>query len=119
MQRKNAAMGGSPLTGDPTCFVSRQHVRGVLLERSDLFYVVEERCGLLRGNTMITIAGVPVKTRVPRTVWVIAALLTLLSLSSTLTRTAPGFLVSDQRQVAITHHASIAGASFIVGTAAW
>jgi len=56
---------------------------------------------------MITIASVPVKTRVPPTVWVIAALLTLLSLGSTLTHTAPGFMVAEQRQVAINHQASM------------
>jgi hypothetical protein len=56
---------------------------------------------------MITIASVPVKTRVPLTAWVIAALLTLMSLASTLTHTAPGFMVADQRQVAINHQASM------------
>ena len=56
---------------------------------------------------MITIASVPVKTRVPLTAWVIAALLTLLSLASTLAHTAPGLMVAEQRQVATNHHASM------------
>ena len=41
---------------------------------------------------MITIAGVPVKTRVPLTAWVIAGMLMLVSLASTLTHTAPVML---------------------------
>ena len=36
---------------------------------------------------MITIAGVPVKTRVPSTAWVIAGMLMLVSLASTLMHT--------------------------------
>ena len=56
---------------------------------------------------MITIASVPVKTRVPLTAWVIAGLLTFVSLASTLTHTAPGVMVADQRAVAINHQASM------------
>ena len=56
---------------------------------------------------MITIANVPVKTRVPLTAWVIAALLTLVSLASTLMHTAPGFMVADQRAMVINHQASM------------
>ena len=56
---------------------------------------------------MITIASVPVKTRIPLTAWVIAGLLTLVSLASTLTHTAPGVMVADQRPVAINHQASM------------
>jgi hypothetical protein len=56
---------------------------------------------------MITIAGVPVKTRVPLIGWVIVALLMLFSLASTLTHTAPGFMVADHGQVAIHHQASM------------
>ena len=56
---------------------------------------------------MITIASVPVKTRVPLTAWVIAGLLTLASLASTLTHTAPGSMVADQRAVVINHQASM------------
>ena len=56
---------------------------------------------------MITIANVPVKTRVPLTAWVIAGLLTLVSLASTLTHTASGFMVADQRTVIINHQASM------------
>ena len=56
---------------------------------------------------MITIASVPVKTRVPLTAWVIAGLLTLVSLASTLTHTASGFMVADQRAVVINHQASM------------
>ena len=56
---------------------------------------------------MITIASVPVKTRVPLTAWVIAGMLTLVSLASTLTHTAPGVMVADQRAVVINHQASM------------
>ena len=56
---------------------------------------------------MITIASVPIKTRVPLTAWVIAGLLTLVSLASTLTHTASGFMVADQRAVVINHQASM------------
>ena len=56
---------------------------------------------------MITIASVPVKTRVPLTAWVIAALLALVSLASTLTHTAPGFMVADQRAAVVNHQASM------------
>jgi hypothetical protein len=56
---------------------------------------------------MITIGSVPVKTRVPLTAWVIAGLLTLVSLASTLTHTASGFMVADQRAVVINHQASM------------
>jgi hypothetical protein len=56
---------------------------------------------------MITIASVPVKTRIPLTAWVIAGLLTLVSLVSTLTHTAPGVMVAEQRPVAINHQASM------------
>jgi hypothetical protein len=55
---------------------------------------------------MITIASVPVKTRVPLTAWVIAGLLTLVSLASTL-NTASGFMVADQRAVVINHQSSM------------
>ena len=56
---------------------------------------------------MTIIAGVPVKTRVPLTAWVIAGLLTLMSLTSTLTHTASGFMVADQNAAAINHQASM------------
>ena len=56
---------------------------------------------------MITIASTLVRTRVPLTAWVIAGLLTLVSLASTLTHTAPSFVVADQRAVAINHQASM------------
>ena len=56
---------------------------------------------------MITIASVPVKTRVPLTAWVIAGLLTLVSLTSTLTHAAPGFMMADQRAVVVNHQASM------------
>jgi hypothetical protein len=56
---------------------------------------------------MITMANVPVRTRVPLTAWVIAGLLTLVSLASTLTHTAPGFMVADQRMVVVNHQASM------------
>ena len=56
---------------------------------------------------MITIAGVPVKTRVPLSAWVIAGLLTLVSLGSTLTHTAPDFMVADQSAVTINHQTSM------------
>ena len=56
---------------------------------------------------MITIASVPVKTRVPLTAWVIAGLLTLVALASTPTHTAPDFMVADQRAVVINHQASM------------
>ena len=54
---------------------------------------------------MIRIASVPIKSRVPLTAWAIAGLLTLLSLASTLTHTAPGFMVADQSTVVINHQA--------------
>ena len=47
---------------------------------------------------MITIASVPVKTRVPLTAWVIAGARSS-PLASTLTHTSPGFMVADQRAV--------------------
>ena len=56
---------------------------------------------------MTTIASVPVKTRVPLTAWIVAGLLTLVSLASTLTHTAPGFVVADQRALVINHQASM------------
>ncbi len=56
---------------------------------------------------MITIVGVPVKTRVPLTAWVIAGMLMLVSLASALTHTAPGMLVADQRAVVSNHQASM------------
>ena len=56
---------------------------------------------------MTTIASVPIKTRVPLTAWVVAGLLTLASLTSTLTHTAPGFVVADQRALVINHQASM------------
>ena len=54
---------------------------------------------------MITIAGVPVKTRIPLTAWVIAWVLMLVSLASTLTHIAPGVMVADQAAVIINHQA--------------
>ena len=56
---------------------------------------------------MITIASVPIKTRVPLTLWVIAGLLTLVSLASTLTHTVPGFIMPDHRAMVINHQASM------------
>jgi hypothetical protein len=57
---------------------------------------------------MITIGSVPVKTRVPLTAWVIAGLLALLSLASTLTHTsAPGLVVAEQRAAVVNHPASM------------
>ena len=69
--------------------------------------LLENGAGSTRGNTMITIAGVPVKTRVPLTAWVIAGLLMLVSLVSTLTHIAPSVMVADQRAVIINHQASM------------
>ena len=56
---------------------------------------------------MITIAGVPVNTRVPLTAWVIAGVLMLVSLASTLTHIAPSVMVADQRVVVSVHQASM------------
>jgi hypothetical protein len=69
--------------------------------------LLENGAGSTRGNTMITIAGVPVKTRVPLTAWVIAGVLMLVSLASTLTHIAPSVMVADQSAVIINHQASM------------
>jgi hypothetical protein len=69
--------------------------------------LLENGAGPTRGNTMITIAGVPVKTRVPLTAWVIAGVLMLVSLASTLTHIAPSVMVADQSAVIINHQASM------------
>jgi len=53
---------------------------------------------------MITIAGVPVKTRVPSTAWVIAGMLMLVSLASTLMHSG---MLADQRAVVSNHQASM------------
>jgi hypothetical protein len=51
--------------------------------------------GVFEGKfAMITIGGVPVKTRVPLTAWAFAGVLTLLSLSSSLVQLVSGSVQS-------------------------
>jgi hypothetical protein len=56
---------------------------------------------------MITIGRIPVKTRVPLTVWVLAGLLTLFSIASSLMHIAPSSAVADQGREPRAHHASV------------
>jgi len=57
---------------------------------------------------MIKIAGVPpFKSRVPITAWVLAGLVTLFSIASSLMHVAPSSAVADQGREPRAHHASV------------
>jgi len=56
---------------------------------------------------MTKIGGVPIKTRLPLTAWVLAGLLTLFSVASSLMHIAPSSAVADQGREPRAHHASV------------
>jgi hypothetical protein len=59
------------------------------------YIVFPQRSGLTEGNiAMVKIGCVPVRTRVPLSGWILAAVFTLLSIASSLTHMAPEHAVA-------------------------
>lgn len=66
-----------------------------------------KRAGIPEGIPMIKLPGAfPIKSRVPFKAWVLAGLVTLLSIGSALTHIAPGSMDMDQGKETKAHHAS-------------
>jgi hypothetical protein len=73
------------------------------MERGSLPDVCDEGTGISRENPMIKIAGLPVRTRLPITAWLVAGLLTLCTLASPLVQFLAYGGTANAQRAAVTH----------------